>query len=268
MSNTIQIPHTTLCCIDCNNYELSILAIRHCLQSCEFNKVLFLTDKEFNLENISVVKIPKITTKEQYSLFVLKDLERYIDTDFVLIIQWDGFIANPGSWTNEFQDYDYIGAKWFWYSDGFNVGNGGFSLRSRRLLLALSENTVPVSIESLRYGEDTFICRLYRRFLENKYGIKFAPEEIADKFSYERSEPVGNPFGFHGLFNMWRNIQDEKVEDFIRILTPHALNSIEAIELGQTYNKLGKKQQALALCRRILKYYPSKREAHSLINSI
>jgi len=267
-SKNTSLRNTTLCCIDCNNYELSIPAIRHCLQFFEFNKVLFFTDKEFNLENISVVKIPKITTKEQYSLFVLKELKRYIDTDFILIIQWDGFIANPDSWTTEFQNYDYIGAKWFWYSDGFNVGNGGFSLRSKRLLQALSEDTVPVTIESLKYGEDTFICRLYRRLLENKYGIKFAPEAIADKFSYERSEPSDNPFGFHGLFNMWRYVKDEKVEDFIEILTPHVLNSIEAIELVQTYNMLGQKKHALALCRRILKYYPSKREARSLLNVI
>lgn len=260
--------NTTLCCIDCNNYELSILAIRHCLQLCEISRVLFFTDKEFNLENIAVVKIPKITTKEQYSIFVLKELGKYIDTDFALIIQWDGFIVNPAAWTQEFQNYDYIGAKWFWYSDGFNVGNGGFSLRSRRLLQALGDDTVPVSVETLKYGEDSFICRAYRRYLENRCGIKFATEAIADKFSHERSEPVGSPFGFHGLFNMWRYIKDEKVGDFIQILTPQVLNSIEAIELGQTFNKIGKKQHARTLCQRILEYYPSKDEALSLLNSI
>jgi hypothetical protein len=268
MSTTIQIPHTTLCCIDCYNHALSILAIKYCLQSCEFSKVLFFTDKEFDLENISLLKIPKITTKHQYSLFVLKELNRYIDTDFVLIIQWDGFVVNPDSWRSEFQDYDYVGAKWFWHSDGLNVGNGGFSLRSNRLLQALSEDAVPVSVESLRYGEDSFICRQYRRFLENRYGIRFAPEGIADKFSHERSEPVGRPFGFHGLFNMWRYIEDEKVEDFIKFLSPQVLNSIEAIELVQYYNQVGKKRHALTLCRRVLEYYPSKSEALSLLKVI
>jgi hypothetical protein len=261
----INIPNTTLCCIDCYNQQLSVIAIEHCLQICNFDKAVFLTDKDYKLENINVITIPNIKTKEQYSFFVIKELNKYIDTDFVLLVQYDGFIANPDSWTTEFQDYDYIGAKWFWYSDGFNVGNGGFSLRSKRLLQALSEDTVPVSIESLKYGEDTFICRLYRRFLENRYGIKFAPEAIADKFSYERSEPVDNPFGFHGLFNMWHHIKDEELEDFIALLHPRTLNSIEAFELAANYHKAGKVKQAEFICRRILEIYPENQNAQGLL---
>jgi hypothetical protein len=124
----ITIPKTTLCCIDCYNQKLSVGAIRHCLQGCTFDRAVLLTDKNYKLENIDVITIPNIATKEQYSLFVIKELNKYIDTDFVLLIQYDGFIANPGSWTNTFQDYDYIGAKWFWYSDGFNVGSVKFSV--------------------------------------------------------------------------------------------------------------------------------------------
>jgi hypothetical protein len=259
-----QIPNTTLCCIDCYNQKLSISAIRHCLQGCIFEKTVLLTDKNYKLENIDVITIPDIRTKEQYSIFVIKELNKYIDTDFVLLIQYDGFIANAGSWTDTFQDYDYIGAKWFWYSDGFNVGNGGFSLRSKRLLQALSEDAVPISIESLKYGEDTFICRLYRRFLENKYGIKFAPEAIADKFSYERSEPVDNPFGFHGLFNLWRHIRDEDLEDFIALLHPRTMNSVEIFELANNYYRAGKIAQAGLICRRILELYPENQNARKL----
>ena len=265
---TTNLLNTTLCCIDCNNYELSILAIKHCLQLCQFSKILFFTDKEFNLENIAVLKIPKITTKEQYSIFVLKELNGYIDTDFVLIIQWDGFIVNPDAWTQEFQNYDYIGAKWPWYNDGFNVGNGGFSLRSKRLLQILSGDKFKISIHSLKYGEDTYICRTYRRFLENEYGIKFAHESVADRFSYERIEPVGNPFGFHGLFNMWRYVKEEEFVNFIQLLHPRTLNSIEAFELAMNYQKLAKVKQAEIICRRILEFYSHNQNAQELLTAI
>jgi hypothetical protein len=42
--------------------------------------------------------------------------------------------VNPAAWDPEFLDWDYIGAKWFWAEAGKRVGNGGFSLRSYKLL--------------------------------------------------------------------------------------------------------------------------------------
>ncbi len=265
----IKIPDTTLCCIDCYNHELSIRAIKHCLQMCHFEKVLFLTDKKYNkLEDIRVITIPNIKTKEQYSIFVIKELNKYIETDFVLLIQYDGFIVNPDAWVEQFQGYDYIGAKWYWYNDGFNVGNGGFSMRSKRLLQALSNNSIPISIESLKYGEDTFICRLFRRLLENKYGIKFANEYIADRFSHERSEPVGKTFGFHGLFNMWRYINDEDLENFTNLLHPRTLNAIETFELAMNYHAIGKKKQAEIICRKILQHYPNHSQSLLLLKKL
>ena len=54
-------------------------------------------------------------------------------------MQWDGYAVNPGAWDAAFLDCDYLGAKWSWHKDAMRVGNGGFSLRSRRLLLALQD---------------------------------------------------------------------------------------------------------------------------------
>jgi hypothetical protein len=260
------IPNTTLCCIDCYNQELSMKALRHCLKMCRFEKAIFLTDREHDAENIEVKVIPSIKDKKQYSAFIIKELDQYIDTAFVLMIQYDGFIVNPDVWSDEFQKYDYIGATWFWYNDGLNVGNGGFSLRSKRLLKALSNNDIV--LDSLEYGEDTFICRTYRRHLEKKYEIRFAPGHIADRFSYERSEPAGKTFGFHGLFNMWRYIKTDKLQRFINLLSPITLNSVEARELGMNYQKSGRFFDAEMIYRKILEYYPEKIDVQSLLTSI
>jgi tetratricopeptide (TPR) repeat protein len=234
------------------------------MQSCKFDRVLLLSDRVFNLDNIESLKIPSINTKEHYSTFVLKELNKYIQTDFVLMIQWDGYIVHAESWLTEFQNYDYIGAKWHWYNDGFNIGNGGFSFRSKRLLHVLSNDKVPITSESLKYGEDTFICRLYRRFLETQDGIKFAPESIADRFSHERSDPIGKPFGFHGLFNMWRYVGDEELKGFANLLNPRTLGSIEALELGYAYYKLGKFKQAEIIYNKIIKFCPENTDALKL----
>ncbi|RJQ19460.1 MAG: hypothetical protein C4560_06075, partial [Nitrospiraceae bacterium] len=211
--------------------------------------------------------IPAISAKEEYSRFVIKELVKYIDTDFVLMVQYDGFILNPDAWTDEFQKYDYIGAKWHWYNDGHNVGNGGFSLRSRRLLQALSDDSI--NADSVEYGEDSLICRTYRDLLENKYGIKFAPEILADRFSYERSGFTGaHPFGFHGLFNMWRYIPPQHLQDFINELSPRTLQAVETTELGLHYQKTGQLKEADIVFSRILQYYPQHPEARRALEMI
>ena len=64
--------------------------------------------------------------------------------------------SNPAAWDAAFLDCDYLGAKWFWHNDGMRVGNGGFSLRSRRLLLALQDPRI-----DLVEAEDTAICRMF-----------------------------------------------------------------------------------------------------------
>jgi hypothetical protein len=60
-------------------------------------------------------------------------------------------------------------------------------------------------------GEDKILCRLYRRPLEAEFGLRFAPEPVADRFSYERATPAGPTFGFHGLFNLWRHEDDAEL---------------------------------------------------------
>ena len=125
-----------------------------------------------------------------------KDLNNYVDTDFVLIFQNDGFISDSSSWTEEFLDYDYIGAPW-WYDDENNVGNGGFSLRSKKLLEILSNDSHIKETDP----EDHNICRVYGDYLKETHGIKFAPESLARKFSVENGN-FTSQFGFHGKWHM------------------------------------------------------------------
>jgi hypothetical protein len=49
--------------------------------------------------------------------------------------------------------------------------------------------------------EDNIICKIHKGVLEHQYGIKFAPVEIADRFSIEYdygSGWLGKCLGFHG----------------------------------------------------------------------
>jgi hypothetical protein len=83
------------------------------------------------------------------------------------------------------------------------VGNGGFSLRSKKLLDIPSNFNMPFLEERGFYNEDGNICVYNRDFLL-EHGIKYAPVDIAAKFSREILIPEYASivtFGFHGMRN-------------------------------------------------------------------
>ncbi len=194
---------TTLACVDCRNHELAIVALRRSMAQCRFERVLFFTNRAFDLPGVEVVVIPDIASIADYSRFVIKSLGDWIDSPFALVVQYDGFVLNGRRWNARFHDYDYVGAPW---SDG-GVGNGGFSLRSRGLLQALRDPRIAELVP-----EDLAICRTYRKLLESEYGLRFAPVELAGLFSFETRPPAGPTLGFHGLTHMVRIIDMSEEE--------------------------------------------------------
>ena len=139
-----ELPGVTLLCVDTLNQALALRALALSGAALQFAETLFLTDAiprgAAVPAGISVRRIDKLGSRDDYSRFILKSLLAHVTTPHVLLIQWDGYVINPDSFDPAFLDRDYIGAKWFWFDDGMRVGNGGFSLRSRKLLQALPAN--------------------------------------------------------------------------------------------------------------------------------
>ena len=157
-------------------------------------------------------KINPINSLNDYSKFILYDLYKFIETSHVLIVQWDGYIINPQKWSEKFLNYDYLGAPFIprskdqkycrdRYDNFFVIGNGGFSLRSTKLLRAAEKYNLNDEFSLTNNHEDGFLCVLHRRFLE-KQGYKWAPFKIAKQFSIESPITFNDfkelPFGFHG----------------------------------------------------------------------
>lgn len=193
----IELNNITVVCIDCYRKQEAIMAIKKTLEQVKPKAILFFTDVNLNVENVETILIPTISSKNEYSRFVVKELYKYIETDFILIIQHDGYVLDYKQWDEHFLDYDYIGSSWLYPDTERNVGNGGFSLRSLKLMTVLgTDNFINVTEQ-----EDDAICRLYGAYLEKEYDIKFSPVEIANKFSFELNQPINHTFGFHGYFN-------------------------------------------------------------------
>lgn len=204
-----KLPDVTVVCIDCAYHELAIDALRRTLAQCDFGAACFFTDRDYILDGIKVIRIDPVTSAEAYSNFVMHRLAAYIETDFVLIVQYDGFVLHAQAWDDDFLNYDYIGAK-ILLRDGYVVGNGGFSLRSKKLLCALGDATAR-GYDALNspWLEDMAICVLFREHLEKNHGIRFAPGEVADRFSSEASMPTAGTFGFHNLLQLAKLVEND-----------------------------------------------------------
>jgi tetratricopeptide (TPR) repeat protein len=193
----------TLCCIDCSYHALAAMALRHSVARCDFAEALFFSDRDCGVDGVRFVPVERIGSSAQYSNFVVHRLHEYVTTDHVLIVQYDGFVLNPSAWRPQFLAYDYIGAT-IAINRRRLVGNGGFSLRSRKLLRALRDDPEIARYDARRdaLSEDLAICQRYRPLLESRYGIRFAPENVADDFAAELKRPTERNFGFHNLIHL------------------------------------------------------------------
>jgi Flp pilus assembly protein TadD len=252
----LELPGVTLCCIDTVNHALAVRALRLSRAQIRFGRTLFISDRDVIAQDLEVEIVPAMTSRDDYSQFVLKSLAPRIDTPHVLLVQWDGYVLNPAAWREEFLDCDYIGARWFWHDDAMRVGNGGFSLRSRKLLLALDDPRI-VHTEA----EDLTICRAFRPLLEREHGIRFASEATADAFAYEVAYPVGKPFGFHGLFNFCRVVPPDELTKLVVSFTPAIVRSPQLLRLGRNCVAMGLWKSAIAIFHRILDEVPGHVEA-------
>ena len=215
MIETLSLPEVTLVSISSINIPAHLKALQYSSRFINFGEVLFLTDATYDEtevygNNIKQKSIPKISSKSDYSKFVVYELHKYIKTDFCLIIQADGFIINPEMWDPTFLQYDYIGAPWpdfykDFYGNNIRVGNGGFSLRSKKLLQVPLHEKFDLYWDPLTQdSEDMNICA-WRKDHYLKHGIKYAPLSVAKYFAHENYTLVPEvhgikPFGFHTCY--------------------------------------------------------------------
>jgi len=214
----IKIPNVTLAAVTCIKHWSTVKALMYSSRVINYDCIKLITnvDRSFfdNVtlpDKIEVVNIGRdLKSKDEYSEFMLYEFKDYIDTNHVLSIQYDGFVINPFEWKSEWLEYDYIGSPFPTFyrnienlDEVVRVGNGGFSLRSKKFISLFSELNLPIKKDSLAgIAEDNQQCCMYHSTFVNN-GIKFAPLEVAVKFAHENftlTEEVKKeitPFGFH-----------------------------------------------------------------------
>jgi len=220
------LPDVTLLAVTDVALAATARALHLSQRGLRFGEVLLFSDRRPPEDTSALWRpIGPLRSREGYSRFMMRELAAHLSTQHVLCIQWDGYVLDPTAWDPAFLEYDYIGAPWPHFEDEMRVGNGGFSLRSRRLLEACA--TLPMSHES----EDVAICRTHRRILEERFALRFAPEALARRFAFERIPATGKEFGFHGAFNMIDLVPSRELGLLFADLEPGLLNRREHQEI-------------------------------------
>ncbi|MDO9236552.1 MAG: DUF5672 family protein [Aquabacterium sp.] len=239
----LKLPQVTLCCVDTRLPQLALEAMQTSMAQAQFAAALLFTCPEHGLVNvpddIQIIELDTIRSIEDYSHFLLKGMAPYLDTSHMLIVQWDGYVIDPTMWRDDYLAMDYIGAVWPQFKDGHRVGNGGFSLRSRRLLDALAHDDIKPT-----HPEDMCIARTYRAHLERHNGIRFAGEALAHQFAFERDRQAPTSFGFHGMSNMASLLTQPQLASFMACAPTSLFGSTEA--RGFIKNLIQRKMKPLA----------------------
>lgn len=242
----LKLSNVTLLCVETREPDLAHWAIDQCLRGARFAKVVLVTNIDLvknKRSDIEYAQAPPIRSTKDYSDLLLTDIDQYVVGSHVLIIQWDSFITHPNLWRNEFLDYDYIGPVWPHHPET-PVGNGGFSLRSKKLLEIIQQ---PGFVK--KHPEDYCICADNRNFLE-KRKIKIAPVDIAEQFAVERTL-WHEAFGFHGFFNFGRLLSDVELTAFIKILPENYLSGLDAYDLISYLKHVGRVKIAKEISKKV-----------------
>ena len=201
------------------NRPLITKAMQYSKRELTFGRSLLLSPHcdYADTDDIDIVNINAMDYNE-WNRFTIQEIHKYIDTPHYLYVDTDGFVIHPELWTDEFLNYDYAGAP-FYYQGHIQsgpcvdatvkakpestinlVGNGGFTLRSKKLAEAM------VDCPDIRYvPEDVYITLNNYDYFVSK-GITYCPLDLAYTFAQNRLQDSGNSFGFHGDKNHIHNV--------------------------------------------------------------
>lgn len=216
----VKLPEVTLVCVAGIHVKKAIYALWRSSLGIDFSSIKLITNQKILFEpdwlTIEMAIKNPLSSLNHYNHYCIYTLHNHINSTHALIIQADGYVINIHKWNNNFLDFDYIGAPWKIRSDAYidpygnhqRVGNGGFSLRSKKLLQIpltqkiewnVNEGNFYRHMNAGEQAEDGIIC-VHNRHIYEAAGCNFAPFETAVIFSQEQKIPENHnieTFGFH-----------------------------------------------------------------------
>jgi Protein of unknown function (DUF5672) len=231
--NKLDLPSVTLVCADMVCRDLSRLAVMDCIDCAEFGEVVTVSDVPMGVPGARNLAWPKWEWLEDWQSFIWYEVPKIVTTDHFLVVHWDSWIVDPTAWDPRFLQFDYVGAPWA-YDDRYNVGNGGFSLRSMKLAAYVAGHKTKYKIG---VPEDDFLCRRYGLSLQMN-GFRFADTPTAMRFSQERVRDDKPHFGFHNMVNFPRYLSREEIVERMKLAPEYVTKSAHYREMVAEMDRL------------------------------
>lgn len=204
------LPDVTLLAISSNRIEGNVRALEHCMNLMNFGAVKFLSHvKPDNLpEGIQFEESMELKSIKDFDYYAFKELGKHVQTSHCLMVQDHAYLLHPEVWRDDFLRFDFCGALWeprieFLSPSTHTLvrsGNGGFSLRSKRIMDLPKKLDLPLVEDRGFTNDDGQINVFWRKTMIENGVIYPEPWEIAD-FSYENDTPdninIEKFLGFH-----------------------------------------------------------------------
>lgn len=205
----LNLPRVTLVVVTSVKIDQNIEAMIKSTNGIQYGDIKFFSHEHpKSLPSFSKFVQCEQLSYEGFSRYTFLEMWKHIETEFCLLVHHDGWVTSPENWDDKFMNFDYIGAPWRYseqsfitdYGEHVRVGNAGVSMRSKKLLEMPTKLGLKLEERRGYYNDDGNFCVYYRKtFLEN--GIKYAPIELAAKFSREQwidGISRRDTFAFHG----------------------------------------------------------------------
>jgi hypothetical protein len=195
------------------------------LYSCrgiEFADVVLVTPEKLeNVPNFVHIHPCRPLDYMGYNEYVFSELWKDVSTEFCLLVQNDSKVVRPWLWNDNWRRFDYGAAPWpirensYIANDGvrMRVGNGGFALRSQKLMRTPMEKGMFLKEEQGFWHEDGNICCYWHKEMVDA-GIKYMDLDSAIRFSFETLMPENRGIPSFGQHKYFQLCQGESVENF------------------------------------------------------
>ncbi len=203
----------SLVILETRYHGLATMALQHWTRRINFKEVLVFSDKNL-LPGSKWVPIKPLTDiNKDYGDIMVRGMWPFLNSEYMILINWDTLLRDQNLWSAEFFQYDYIGSMWPWQAPhNDNPDHCGISWRSERLLQAMRYPAVESVTDAVPYH----ISHQIEQMMRTKFQIRMAEQDMNRRFVHEISgSDPGNAFSVRGLWNIIKVFSRDVSEGYI-----------------------------------------------------
>lgn len=203
----------SLVILETRYHELATMALQHWTRRINFKEVLVFSDKNLLPGSKWVPVKPLTDINRDYGDIMVRGMWPFINSEYMILINWDTLLRDQNLWSAEFFDYDYIGSMWPWQAPhNDNPDHCGISWRSSKLLQAMRYPAVESVTDAVPYH----ISHQLEQLMRNRFQIRMAEQEMNRRFVHELSgSDASNAFAVRGLWNIIKSFSRDVSESYI-----------------------------------------------------